>query len=216
MIFRFQTHKDGIDFFYGERNQAARMLSFLESVIPLRTKSSKKLISADNHSNVYNFHYTYLVTILPICKDDLAILPPKLAETLGQFPRVCTVQHISSCISLVDPLTAQTAEVNVEHFGKYEFKALMSSRRLTPFIVLSSEPLPMQMKPTMAMGKKVRRARLAEVTLARESDLGSNDQQFVGVYNFVNLHELLQKEANFNFTKDIFVTIFDSLIVFFC
>eukprot|EP00611_Tribonema_gayanum_P012236 TRINITY_DN2286_c0_g1_i3.p1 TRINITY_DN2286_c0_g1~~TRINITY_DN2286_c0_g1_i3.p1 ORF type:complete len:539 (-),score=244.82 TRINITY_DN2286_c0_g1_i3:140-1756(-) len=182
-----QTHKDGMDFFYAERNQAARMLSFLESVIPCRIKNSKKLISADNHSNTYNFHYTYLVTVAPVCKDDLVLLPARLAETLGQFARLAVVQRISNGIALVDPATAQTADVNVDHYARHEFVALLSSTRLVPFVVLGLEPLPLPSAPTMAQGRRMRRARLAEVTIARECDLGTNDTQFTAISHLGHL-----------------------------
>jgi nonsense-mediated mRNA decay protein 3 len=180
LVTLLQTHKDGMDFFYGERNQAARMMSFLESVIPVRIKQSKKLISADNHSNTYNFHYSYIVMVVPVCKDDLVLLPAKLSENMGQFTRLCLAQRVSNSISLVDPLTAQTAEVNIEKYSKYEFDALLSSTRLIPFVVLGTEPLPMPNAPTAPHGKRLRRARLAEVTVARESDLGQNDVQMTG------------------------------------
>lgn len=182
-----QTHKDGMDFFYGERNQGQRMLGFLESVIPVRLKQSKKLISADNHSNTYNFHYTTMVTIVPVCKDDLVLIPPRLSETLGQLARLCLVQRVNSSIMLVDPLTALTGEVNVEHYGKHEFPALQSSTQLVPFVVLGIEPLPPANNPTMRSGRKMRRARLAEAVVARESDLGSNDTQFTVITHLGHL-----------------------------
>ena len=77
-------------------------------------KHSKKLVSADNHSNIFNFHYTYLVTLVPVCKDDLVLLPKRLAETHGNISRLVVAQRITSAVQFVDPLTAQTADVSEE------------------------------------------------------------------------------------------------------
>lgn len=79
-----------------------------------QVKHSKKLVSADNHSNIFNFHYTYLVTLVPVCKDDLVLLPKRLAEQLGNISRLVATQRVTSAVQFVDPLTAQTADVTEE------------------------------------------------------------------------------------------------------
>lgn len=79
-----------------------------------QVKHSKKLVSADNHSNIFNFHYTYLVTLVPVCKDDLVLLPKRLAEQLGNISRLVVAQRITSAVLFTDPLTAQTADVTEE------------------------------------------------------------------------------------------------------
>lgn len=71
-------------------------------------------MSADNHSNIFNFHYTYLVTLVPVCKDDLVLLPKRLAESLGSISRLVATQRVTSAVQFVDPLTAQTADVTEE------------------------------------------------------------------------------------------------------
>lgn len=174
-------------------------------------KHSKKLISADNHSNTFNFHYTYLVTLVPVCKDDLVLLPKRLAEQLGNISRLVITQRISNVVQFCDPLTAQTADVTEEkvsnelfhdvgrklsillhalklatvflwsypclQYWRQEFPALLSSTRLVPYIVLGAEPLPEKVRPTAPRGHRIRKARMAEVELARECDLGRNDDR---------------------------------------
>ena len=49
-------------------------------VVPVRIKCTKKLVSADNHSNLFNFKYAHLCVIAPLCKDDLLALPNSLAK----------------------------------------------------------------------------------------------------------------------------------------
>lgn len=215
----------------------------------VQVKHSKKLVSADNHSNIFNFHYTYLVTLVPVCKDDLVLLPRRLAEQLGSISRLVLTQRISNAIHFVDPLTAQTADVTEEkvryipgmldpwclpvgrfpwfreidtprnflsneiffiggvlsdatvatpvtldseailpptplavesrnmQYWRQEFGALLSSTRLAPYVVLATEPLPDKKRPAAPRGHRVRKARLAEVELARDSDLGRNDNR---------------------------------------
>ena len=75
-----QSFKDGMDFFFARRNDAVRFVNFLQTVVPVTTKMTKKLVSADNHSNVMNHKWTYLMTIVPACKDDLVVLPRGLAR----------------------------------------------------------------------------------------------------------------------------------------
>lgn len=71
-------------------------------------------MSADNHSNIFNFHYTYLVTLVPVCKDDLVLLPKRLAESHGNISRLVVAQRVTSAVQFVDPLTAQTADISEE------------------------------------------------------------------------------------------------------
>lgn len=62
------TFKDGMDFYFMERQQAMRFIDFLSSYIPIKSKLSRKLVSADHKSNVANFKNNYYVEIVPICK----------------------------------------------------------------------------------------------------------------------------------------------------
>ena len=44
---------------------------------------SKQLISHDQKSNHYNYKHTFSVEIVPVCKDDLVMLPSRLAAEHG-------------------------------------------------------------------------------------------------------------------------------------
>lgn len=78
------------------------MTEFLASVVPtrlaalipvcldiahtcFRTKGSEQLISNDTHSNTSNYKFTYSVEIVPICKDDLVVVPKPLAKSWGNI-----------------------------------------------------------------------------------------------------------------------------------
>ncbi len=57
-----------MDFYFVERQNAIRFIDFLEGVIPIQQKYSRKLISADNKSNTANYKHNYGVVIAPVCK----------------------------------------------------------------------------------------------------------------------------------------------------
>ena len=75
--------RDGIDFFHGERNHSEKLLSFLQTVAPLRYKTSRQMITQDTHTGVCRNKYTYSIEVAPVCKDDLVCLPAETARTLA-------------------------------------------------------------------------------------------------------------------------------------
>lgn len=60
---------DGLDFFYSTESQARKLVDFMSAVLPCRYQQSKKLLSHDIHSNVYNYKFTYryLLYLLMYC-----------------------------------------------------------------------------------------------------------------------------------------------------
>lgn len=86
-------------------------MSFLESVLPVRSKSSKKLISMDDKSNVANYKHTNLLEICPLCKDDMLYLPKNVAVAIGNISRLVLVKNVSSWIHAIDPVSGQTASI---------------------------------------------------------------------------------------------------------
>ena len=79
---------DGLDFFFGFEPYARKMVDFLQSVVPCRYNTSKKLISHDQNSNTYNYKYVFSVEVVPICKDNVVCLPIRLARSLGMYDSV--------------------------------------------------------------------------------------------------------------------------------
>jgi nonsense-mediated mRNA decay protein 3 len=65
---RIVESKGGLDFFFAQRTHAHSFVDFLSTVMPVRYKTSERLISADTHSNTANFKYTISVEIPPVCK----------------------------------------------------------------------------------------------------------------------------------------------------
>lgn len=160
--------KDGLDFFYGQKNHAIKMVDFLQSNIPVKYKNSKELISKDTHSDVSTYKFTFSVEIVPICKDDLVVLPKKMAKSLGNISRFVLCSKISNTVQFLDPVTLQTSEMSSQSYWRNPFPSLADSSQLVEFIVLDVEPT------GITEGNKV----LADITVARTSDLGNNDQEY--------------------------------------
>jgi nonsense-mediated mRNA decay protein 3 len=128
--------KDGLDFFYGQRTHAIRMTDFLQTVAPLKIKTSEKILSSDMHSATAVFKYTYSVEIIPVCKDDLLCLPPKLVRSLGMIGPLVLCTRVSNVIHLIDPATCKTAEMRPPQFWENPMSALSGSTDLTEYYVI--------------------------------------------------------------------------------
>ncbi|KAK7043781.1 ribosome-binding protein [Paramarasmius palmivorus] len=132
--------RDGLDFFYSSRSHAIKMVEFLNSVVPIRSKSSEQLLSADTHSNTANFKYTYSVEITPICKDDLVCIPKQLAKQLSNISPLVICARVGNSLSLIDPATLQHAEVTAPIYWRAPFDSLATVSDLVEFTVLDIEP----------------------------------------------------------------------------
>ena len=180
------TFKDGMDFYFKDRQPAVRFIDFLEGHVPVKHKYARKLVSADHKDNSGDFKHNYLVEIVPICKDDLISMPKSLAKNLSDMNPMCLVKNVGAGIHITDPRTGERQEISAEKYwrqtnGSDDFLPLQSSRELVRFIVLEVEPILHEMRISAkkrGYGKKIE---MAECTLARECDLGVNDDQFTQV-----------------------------------
>lgn len=192
-----ETFRDGMDFYFPDKAKAARFISFLENVVPIKVKHSKKLIGTDDKSNISNFKYTNYVELCPLCKDDLLYLPAKLAASLGNINRLVLVRNVSNLIHLIDPITGQTAALTPEKFWRDPFRPLIPANRtrFTRYIILGKEPLVLpqthqQNRRILHLSKsnnqhaskktptQRNRNKMAMLHVAREVDLGQNNHQY--------------------------------------
>lgn len=58
----------GIDFFFSQRAHALKFVDFLQSVVPLRFRHAKQLVSHNEHTSSYRYKYTFSAEIAPVCK----------------------------------------------------------------------------------------------------------------------------------------------------
>lgn len=172
------TFRDGMDFYFTDKNVAMRFIDFLSSHIPMRNKYSRKLVSADHKSNIGEFKHNFIVEVVPICKDDLVMLPKALAQSLSDISPLCLVKAIGSDIHVVDPLNGERHDISVEKYWRHEFQSKMTSRQLIRCVVLSLTPILAPTRPSSKQRGRDRRLRLCECVVAREKDFGVNDTQF--------------------------------------
>ncbi|EDR03774.1 60S ribosomal export protein NMD3 [Laccaria bicolor S238N-H82] len=132
--------RDGLDFFYSSRSHALKMVEFLGSVVPIRSKASEQLLSSDTHTNTANFKYTYSVEIVPICKDDLVCIPLKQARQLSNISPLTVCVRVGNSIQLLDPATLQSCDIPSQVYWRTPFDSLASVTDLVEFTVLDIEP----------------------------------------------------------------------------
>jgi nonsense-mediated mRNA decay protein 3 len=165
--------KDGLDFYFAQRNHAEKFVDFLTSVAPAKVKKSQELISLDIHTSSKSYKFTFSCELVPICKDDLVALPIKLAKSVGNISPLLLCNKVGTAINLIDPSTLQIADVPAPIYWRSPFKSIADIKELTEFIILDIE----------AVGRQNGRFFLAEATVAKASDLGSNDTTY-----FVRTH----------------------------
>ncbi|KAL3891578.1 hypothetical protein ACJMK2_003834 [Sinanodonta woodiana] len=167
---------DGLDFYYSKKDDAKKMVEFLQSVVPSRLQTAKELVSHDIHNNTFNYKHTFSVEIVPICKDSVVCLPPKVAQNLGSINPICVCCKVAQMIHFIDPNTLQIADMSGQTYWRAPFTQLCSPKQLTEYMVMQVDIVSEKDKPHKipSSTKHV----LADLWVARMSDLGVNDQQY--------------------------------------
>jgi len=161
---------DGLDFYFGLKNQAAKFVDFLRAVTPVRYTTSKRLISQDDKSNTFNYKHTYSIEMPPICKDDLLCLPSKLASSLGNINPLVICLRVATLIHIIDPRTLKTAEINSNDYWRLPFRSIGNSAQLIEFTIMDIEPI----------HSTEEKSALVEVTVIRSSELGITNNLLTG------------------------------------
>ncbi|TPX77152.1 hypothetical protein CcCBS67573_g01576 [Chytriomyces confervae] len=128
--------KDGIDFYYTSRSHAIRMVEFLQSVVPAKLKTSEQLISQDIHSGTANYKFSYSLEIVPICKDDLFVLPTKVAKSLSDISPLVLCSRVSNSLSVLDPNTLKISDMRNTVYWDNPCIALSGITDLVEFYVI--------------------------------------------------------------------------------
>lgn len=183
----------GVDFHFANKSHAARFVDFLQSVVPISVKQAKQLISQDDKSNTYNYKYTYSVEILPICRDDVIVLPAAWRGSLGGIGPVVLCYKVTTSIHLVDTETLAMAEIQNDRYWKSPFTSLGSTANLVQFVVLNvegGEPWTRKPQQAMEVDSSIKsnpaffhrpgftKFSTVDVEVARETDLGENQTTF--------------------------------------
>eukprot|EP00171_Calliarthron_tuberculosum_P009904 IDg9904t1 len=156
---------DDINFYFMNRSQGLKFISFLNHVVPVRYKTAEHLVSHDANSNTYRYKYTFSTEIVPLCKDDLLCLPPKLSSHLGGLGPIVIVTRISQSITVTDPQSLQSGEISSALYWKYPMSPMMTAKQATEFVIMDVD------SSNLRRGKWC----LADATVARSKDYGRND-----------------------------------------
>lgn len=159
--------KDGLDFYYAKQNHAVKMIDFLNSTVPVKYKKSEELISADIHSGTSVYKFTFSVEIAPICKDDLVVLPAKVAKQMGNISRLVLCSKVSNSLQFIDPASLHIEDMQANVYWRYSFSPLADVTQLIEFIVLDVEPT----------GERRGKWLMADITCVRASDMGGNENE---------------------------------------
>ncbi|XP_005175681.2 60S ribosomal export protein NMD3 isoform X1 [Musca domestica] len=169
----------GLDFYFATENHARKLVNFLESMVPVKVTSSRRLISHDKNSNIHHYKYTWSVEIAPLSKDSLVCLSPKFRHILGNIPPLCLVHRVTHGMHLIDPVSGQISELNGLNYFRSPFEAICNPRQLVEYIVMDIEPVQQgSHKPSSATKGQIHmseRHLLCDVWLVRASQLGTND-----------------------------------------
>ena len=163
-----QELKDGLDFFYSQKNHAVKMVDFLLAVAPIKLKQLSELISIDTQLGNSLYKFSYSIEIAPICRDDLVVLPKKLAHAMGNILRLVLCSKVTNLLQFLDVNTLQTADLQAGVYWRQPFASLLDVSQLVEFIVLDVDPT----------GDQRGRWVLADVEVCRAADMGVNDHTF--------------------------------------
>ena len=121
---------------------AQKMVDFLQGCLPIKAKSSKQLISANEKDNTYNYTYSYILDIPKICKDDLVLIHPKLAKMLGGSGLMLLCYKVTTYLHMIDLSNYRTLQLSKQQYDLFEtkFEILPFNKFKTQFEVLNSEP----------------------------------------------------------------------------
>jgi len=162
-----QVH-EGLDFYYANKQHARRMVDFLTTAVPCRTKTSERLISHDIHNNTYNYKNTFSVEISPISKNDIVCLPIKVANSLGNMHQIAICQKVTSSIQFVDPFTGKLSDLTAAAYWRNPFSPFTSAKQLSEFTVIDVEKNRDTMKSRFCQ---------ADVYLMKNNDMMGSDTQ---------------------------------------
>lgn len=137
---KIAERSDGIDFFFADRGGAQKLVNFIGNFYGIKVVNSEQLISEDRKNNTANKKYTFSVSIVPFCVDDLV-----LCNFRGYGSgRVLVVKKVGHTIVFHDVENDKVYNMNVKEYFKNEkdFKIAMRSGEFRHYRVVFSRERP--------------------------------------------------------------------------
>lgn len=178
-----ENSKQGMDFYFKQKNQAEKVVNFISTHLPTKSKFSKKHISTDPRTGKTRFELTYAVDIVPLGRGDLLLMPTNLNAKNSSAGELVVVSKVASSIHLMNPITMKRDELTASRYFAKEkvIRTLMSPPELVRFMILDIEPVDDTKKSVEGVddaksyGIKEAGGLLADAEVARETDMGCND-----------------------------------------
>jgi len=175
LYFTILSAVGGIDFYYGQPQDSRRFVEFLQAVVPCRYETSKKLVSHDIRSNIFNYKTSFSVEIAPICKDDVVCLPPKLSAAFGNIGQIIVCLRVTTAIHLINPNTLQLAEVSSMQYWKQPFSSISTSKQYQEYLVMQVDFVPQsEIHRNSSTGAVSNKHVLADVWVCRANDMSAD------------------------------------------
>ena len=135
--------KYGMDLFFLNKNQAERVIQFISNYLPIKVKSSKKMVSSNKQSNTQKYEYVYAVDVIPLVKYDLVYLTKEINSKMISNSEFMFVEKVSSSIHFLNPFNLKRLDMTASKYFSLHtpILSLMNSKQLIPFVVLDIETL---------------------------------------------------------------------------
>ena len=161
-----KSQPDGLDFYYGSRSHGLRMVDFLQQVVPVRARHDKQLVSHDANNNSYNYQYTFMMEIVPLCKEDIVCLPHKVSLSYGGIGPIMLCTRVGNAMQFTDVSNLRQIWIDAAAYYRQPYRAIGSAKMFVEYVVLDVE-----IQRDVSVGRYC----LADVQVARVSDFGKND-----------------------------------------
>eukprot|EP00934_Nitzschia_sp_Nitz4_P006638 Nitzschia sp. Nitz4//scaffold4_size323378//280638//282290//NITZ4_000709-RA/size323378-processed-gene-0.308-mRNA-1//1//CDS//3329553546//6628//frame0 len=226
-VLKIDSCRNGLDFYFLSLSQAQAFSGFLAKLAPMKIKTSQKLVSTDNHNNTANIKYTITADMVPLCRDDLILVGKGSRSLLSG--RLGLVLKVTSNIQIVDASPKRTAQmdamdISAESYykvgGDMTFPIIQTAERMIRWVVLDVEPIETfgtEASPETLQSKYS----MANVLVARESDMGQNDSTYSCVTHMGNIlspgdvvmgYDLESTSATLSTTSSLGVVDLDELL----
>jgi nonsense-mediated mRNA decay protein 3 len=162
-----KSQPDGLDFYYGSRSHGLRMVDFLQQVVPVRARHDKQLVSHDANNNSYNYQYTFMMEIVPLCKEDIVCLPHKVSLSYGGIGPIMLCTRVGNAMQFTDVSNLRQIWIDAAAYYRQPYRAIGSAKMFVEYVVLDVEI----QRDKLSVGRYC----LADAQVARVSDFGKND-----------------------------------------
>ena len=202
-----KEHNEGIDFYFTSKSHAQTFMSFVNSVMPIKTKQSRQLISHDQKSNVFNYKYSFMIEIAPICRNDLIVLSNETSKAFGGIGPFVLCFKQTNHIHLIDPITFDILDIDGTTYWQHQFKSVVNRECLSEFRIMNcSEEVDYGRKYVKERLMKAEQRKM-EIDVDVDKDTHSDTKLSVSTQQQLPSDDQYEKRKRHNLDKNRFVVV---------